>query len=215
MWVFLRTLLRRFLDKILLVRWLLFLWRTTGKLNYLKLLRKRFGIQLTAEQIAVILTHIRKRKGCNLLIFGLGNDSLLWLMANRQGQTIFIEDNPRWLNKVKSQYSEISALLVSYQTKLRDWKEFLDKPEQLELDLSPDILNTKWDIILVDAPAGYYKRAPGRMKSIYMASQLANEGGDIFVHDCHRKVEQIYCDTFLSPDNLVNEIAHLRHYRLA
>jgi glucuronoxylan 4-O-methyltransferase len=206
---------RLFKNKVLTIRWFLFLWRTTGKINYLRFLRKRFGIQLTAKQIAAILTHIRQKKDCKLLVFGLGNDSLLWAMANRHGKTVFIEDNKRWFNKIKSRHPALSAFLVSYQTKRREWKNFIDRPDMLQLDLGPEIMGTKWDVIIVDAPAGFYKAAPGRMKSIYMASQLANNGGDIFVHDCHREVERIYCDTFLLPDNLINEIAHLRHYRQA
>jgi hypothetical protein len=81
---------RLFKNKVLTIRWFLFLWRTTGKINYLRFLRKRFGIQLTAKQIAAILTHIRQKKDCKLLVFGLGNDSLLWAMANRHGKTVIV-----------------------------------------------------------------------------------------------------------------------------
>ncbi|MDS9950744.1 MAG: transcriptional repressor [Planktomarina sp.] len=39
---------------------------------------------------------------------------------------------------------------------------------------------------LVDAPAGVYNADPGRMQSIYWASQLVSPCGDVFVHDVHR-----------------------------
>jgi uncharacterized protein (TIGR01627 family) len=81
----------------------------------------------------------------------------------------------------------------------------------------PDIVTKiRWNYIFVDAPAGYDTYLPGRMKSIYTAFQLAFNAPqtDIFVHDCHREVEAVYCDYFLKPENLIKEFCHLRHYRI-
>lgn len=198
----------------LLVRWL-FLWEKTGKRYYLSLLRNIIGIQLSVEQLEAILTVIQQKKDGNLLVFGLGNDSLLWLTANRTGKTIFIEEHQAWFNEFKSRYPEWLAYRVSYETKLCDWKLWLNKPEKLILELNPEIHHILWDIILVDAPIGYGDDGPGRMKSIYTASQLINQGGDIFVHDCDREVERVYSDTFLLPKNLLKEITNLRHYHFS
>jgi hypothetical protein len=64
-------------------------------------------------------------------------------------------------------------------------------------------------VIVVDAPAGYAnhfeltgREAPGRMKSIYMASKLVNKGGFVFVHDCDREVERRYATEYLSTERL-------------
>ena len=81
-----------------------------------------------------------------------------------------------------------------------------------------DTANEKWDVILVDAPSGYLtvEEQPGRMASIYMAKQLIEEGGIIFVHDCEREVEAIYTDKFLGKENLIQEVfgrALMRMYR--
>ena len=94
----------------------------------------------------------------------------------------------------------------------------LDTPALLESDIPDKLSAEKWDIILVDAPAGYAEETPGRMKSIYMASQLIKSGGDVFVHDCNREVEDVYSLHFLGKDNLVCEIiasiGNLRHFKI-
>jgi len=213
-WIKTRKFLPQAFKDKLLVRWFL-LWEKTGKLKYLKRLRIIIGIQLSVKQLEAILTQIKQKTECKLLVFGLGNDSLLWVTANRSGQTVLLEEHQAWFNEFKSRYPEWLAYRVSYETKLRDWKTWLNQPDKLTLDLNPEIHQTPWDIILVDGPIGYGDDAPGRMKSIYTASQLINQGGDIFVHDCEREVERVYCDTFLLPKNLVKEITNLRHYRFS
>ncbi len=82
-------------------------------------------------------------------------------------------------------------------------------------DLPPEVRDTEWDVVLVDAPRGTRWYRPGRMKSIYTASVLADpSGGDVFVHDCHRRVEREASDRFLGPEQLVKEAGSMRHYRL-
>jgi hypothetical protein len=213
-WIQTRKFLSQAFKDKLLLRYLA-LWEKTGKLKYLKRLRIIIGIQLSVKQLEAILTQIKQKKDCQLLVFGLGNDSFLWANANQTGQTVFLEEHQVWFNEFKSRYPHLSAEIVSYNTKMRDWKIWLNQPEKLTLDLKQEILQTQWDIILVDAPVGYHDDAPGRMKSIYTASQLIHQNGDIFVHDCEREVERVYCDTFLLSKNLVKEITNLRHYRFS
>jgi len=62
---------------------------------------------------------------------------------------------------------------------------------------------------VVDGPAGYDnceeytgREAPGRMKSIYMASKLVAQGGAVFVHDCERLAEQQYAERYLGSHRL-------------
>jgi len=179
-------------------------------LKEIKSEREKLQIQLEPEQLDSIIKAIGG--GCNLLVFGLGNDTPFWLKANEKGKTIFIEDSKWWAGKVKQVCPEAKYILVKYGTKLTEYKDLLDKPEKLDLELNDEIRNTKWDVILVDAPRGYEDEHPGRMKSIYEASILIKKGGHIFVHDCNRTVEKVYTDKYLRPENLVEEIATLRHY---
>jgi hypothetical protein len=89
--------------------------------------------------------------------------------------------------------------------------------EKLAMVLPNDLATTEWDVVFVDAPTGWGDGTTGRMKSIFAASNLVTNG-HVFVHDCEREVEILYCDTFLRPENLVREIkatdsGYLRHYR--
>jgi glucuronoxylan 4-O-methyltransferase len=83
------------------------------------------------------------------------------------------------------------------------------------MNLPESVERTRWDIVLVDAPEGWDETTPGRMKSIFLASQLVAADGDVFVHDCDRQVERAFCDRFLKPENLFAEVESLRHYRIA
>ncbi len=84
------------------------------------------------------------------------------------------------------------------------------------MNLPGNIENVSWDIIIVDAPGGWNDQLPGRMKSIYAASRLVSDIGDVFVHDCNRTIEDVYTRTFLKTENLKSEInastGLLRHY---
>ena len=59
--------------------------------------------------------------------------------------------------------------------------------------------------------------SPGRMQSIYTSSVLAkkSENIDVFVHDCDREVEKVYCDFFFADMELIAEFDRLRHYKKA
>ncbi len=177
----------------------------------LSLIRRRCKIQLTTKMLQNISKTIQRESPCNLLVFGLGNDSFLWSFVNSKGTTIFLEDNEKWFQRATKNSKVLVAHMVDYNTRLKDWEIFLENPSLLEMDFPDIVKSTKWDIILVDAPAGWGK-GPGRMKSIYQASKLVNRPGHVFVHDCEREIENIYCNTFLKEENLKTEINNLRHY---
>lgn len=182
------------------------------KLKDIKRIRDKLDIQLKVDELVLIIKVLEK-KPCNFLVFGLGNDTPLWLKVNKKGTTIFIEDLKGWFDKFKTKY-KVDAYLVKYKTKRRDWKKLLKEPSKLFLKLSKKIMNTKWDVILVDAPRGWKEEQPGRMQSIYIASKLIKKKGDVFVHDCWREVESVYSNKFLLKKNLVKEIKGLRHYHI-
>ena len=150
-----------------------------------------------------------------MLVFGLGKDSKLWMDNNSLGKTVFLEDDKTWFDRICAEIPGINAYLVNYNSQRKDWQNWLKgNTQDLLLDLPSEILETKWDIIFVDAPAGWSDETPGRMKSIYTAAHLAHKskGCHVFVHDCNRKVEAVYCSKFLLDENLVSSPYKLRHY---
>ena len=148
---------------------------------------------------------------CNYLVFGVGNDSLLQHLSNPGGRTVFLEDNPEWIETCRQRWSELSIELVAYNTTPDQWKELLDRPSDLRLELPRHVAEETWRVIFVDAPSGRYV---GRMKSIYTASQMAENAGrsDVFLHDTQRKVETAYARKFLKRSRLVKRIRNLEHY---
>jgi glucuronoxylan 4-O-methyltransferase len=181
-------------------------------------MKKLNGIQLSSKQLKVIVLIIKEKVPCRLLIFGLGNDSAFWFKLNKGGITIFLEDNTDWFQIITQRIKNLTAFMVNYNTKINDWDMLLKFPSLLDMNLPTIVEKEKWDVIIVDAPSGWNDQSPGRMKSIYLSSRLIKYSGDIFVHDCNREVESIYCNRFLKENNLQKEIkasgGFLRHYKM-
>lgn len=186
-------------------------WTAPWTLNAMRRLN---DIQLSRRELESIIGAIKSRGRCRLLVFGLGNDSFFWDCINQGGKTIFLEDNEYWFDKILRQHQNLNAFRVDYNSKRTQWQDFLHSPELLDMELPDDALKNTWDVILVDAPAGYADSSPGRMKSIYLASKLSCDGGDIFVDDCDREIENIYSTHYLNDKNLVEKIGKLKHYNL-
>jgi hypothetical protein len=53
--------------------------------------------QATEEEYAAVRDAIMNRAPCNVLVFGFGLDAPLWLAANPEGRTTFLESDPGWL----------------------------------------------------------------------------------------------------------------------
>jgi uncharacterized protein (TIGR01627 family) len=154
-------------------------------------------MQLQPAELRPVVREIVNRPGCSLLVFGCGNDSPFWERINHDGRTAFLEDDPIWLEQTRSRLPGAEVYPVRYDTRRADWLLLLDDPEKLHVDLPPEVSSERWDVILVDGPAGYEDGQPGRMKSIFVASQLVASGGCVFVHDCDRQVERQYCERYL------------------
>jgi len=172
--------------------------------------------QLSVVEYALIAATLSHKTPCNMLVFGMGRDSSLWITINEQGTTIFLEDNQEWFDRISQENPQINAYLVTYNTQRRQWQELLNRNDEakLLLDLPDVIKEVKWDLIFVDAPEGWSDEKPGRMKSIFTAAKLAHDSKNchVFVHDCNRNVEAVYCDKFLCADNLISTQDRLRHY---
>jgi glucuronoxylan 4-O-methyltransferase len=172
-------------------------------------------VQLETRELRPIVTAIEERPGCALLVFGCGNDSPFWEKVNRGGTTAFLEDDPEWVADARAELTTATVHSVRYGTRLADWRSLLDRPSELVMDLPADVASRRWDVILVDGPAGYNDARPGRMKSIYAASRLVAPGGRVFVHDCERPAEQAFASRYLSDDRVFVEVkgrALLRGY---
>lgn len=178
------------------------------------LARWRFGIQMHVSELRTVARALRPPR--RFLVFGLGNDSVLWHRLNAGGRTCFIESDVDWYRRVTGRHPQIEAHLVRYATRRPAWRELLEQPERLAMELPGAVADTGWDVVLVDGPPGWHDGAEGRMQSIYMAARLVRGGGDVFVHDAEREVERAYCARYLGRANLVGRVrgsAVLEHYR--
>jgi len=165
--------------------------------------------QMTEEEYRYISSFLMDK---NLLVFGTGYDSDLWRYANRNGRTVFLEHNSKWITNLEDTYH------ITYTSNLRrDKHKLLEQYKNgvtanFEIDLPNQIKNNSWDVIIIDSPEGGKKKYyHGRMQSIYSAKILAHSETDIFVHDCDRYVEDKYSDEMFS--TFVTQLTKLRHYK--
>jgi len=180
---------------------------------FIRLARDANQIHLGVDEIIFIAGRIKRKVPCRLLVFGFGYDSYFWHQLNRGGETIFIEDDSSWFNRVKQEQPHLSGCLVDYGTRRAQWQEFLVAPDRLAMRFPDEVEAAPFDCILVDGPHGWVDTDPGRMKSIFAAARLIGAGGEVFVHDCDRIVEKTYCDRFFGSGVLETDLGKLRHYR--
>lgn len=147
----------------------------------------------------------------NVLIFGTGHDTELWRTANKDGVTVFLEHDDKWIpNNTENVFK------VNYTTDISEAEELLEeyhskKYKRLRLAIPKELKTIKWDIILVDAPPGWKEGTPGRMQSIYTAKVLANKNTNIFVHDCDRTVEDMFTSVMFK--TTVKKLTKLKHFK--
>lgn len=194
--------------------------------------------QQSRSEISVSLEVLRRRSPCNFLVFGLGHDSPMWSAFNAGGTTVFLEEDPKWFQSVLRDSPTLHAHNIRYSTKQSEADDLISKyrsePECLPprahlkgnrhcrlalADLPAEIYETEWDLIMVDAPKGYFAEAPGRMGAIYSAAVMARarRGGgvtDVFLHDVDRKVEKKYGMEFLCKKHLVAATGRLWHFQI-
>ncbi|KAL3843649.1 hypothetical protein ACJIZ3_001052 [Penstemon smallii] len=190
--------------------------------------------QQTIKEISVTSRILDKKSPCNFLIFGLGHDSLMWHALNHGGRTIFLEEDEAWIEQIKRRFPMLETYHVTYDSKVNQANNLMQVgkgPEctavsnpkysmcQLALKSLPsEVYDIKWDLIMVDAPTGYYEEAPGRMTAIYTAGMMARnrrEGGGethVFVHDVNREVEDKFSMEFLCEGYLKKQEGRLRHF---
>jgi len=145
---------------------------------------------------------------CNLLVFGLGNDSFLWHNLNKDGTTVFIEDDIEWISNFEN--SDLNIIPVKYNTFVEDYKILKYNESKLTIELPENITNKEWDFIFVDGPLGHQPprpwAGPGRMKSLYTAFTLIKNNGVVVVDDFSRPIENNYTRHFFGKDNIYKVI---------
>lgn len=171
-----------------------------------KALSKQRRIQFTEAEALLVASAISQFRPCRFLVFGAGNDSSMWRRLNEGGTTVFLEHNPEWIDKIRKADASLDIRPVEYTTRITRWREFLRTPDPLAPVLPEDICETRWDVILVDAPNGFamvdeypgFGPIHGRMQSIYAAGRLVAPHGYVFIHDAQREVENACCDKLLA-----------------
>ncbi|XP_052205411.1 probable methyltransferase At1g27930 [Diospyros lotus] len=192
--------------------------------------------QQSLAEISISFDVLRSLSPCNFLVFGLGHDSLMWASLNPGGTTLFLEEDPKWVQtvlkgspdlqayyvKYRTQLSEADHLLSTYKSELECFKWYLKGNEKCKLALNnlPNVVYEKeWDLIMVDAPRGYFAEAPGRMAAIYSAAVMGRNRKrwgmtHVFLHDVDRKVEKRFAEEFLCKKHLVKGVGRLWHFEI-
>ncbi|CAA3012299.1 glucuronoxylan 4-O-methyltransferase 3-like [Olea europaea subsp. europaea] len=190
--------------------------------------------QQTFKEISVSLRVLEKKSPCNFLVFGLGHDSLMWTALNHGGRTVFLEEDKSWIEQIKKQLPTLESYHVTYDTKVTQADELMEIGMREECKVVEDprfskcklalkglpseIYDIEWDLIMVDAPTGYFDGAPGRMSAIYTAGLMARnkEMGetDVFVHDVDRVVEDKFSKSFLCEGYLQEQEGRIRHFTI-
>ncbi len=189
--------------------------------SYIRELVARNPHQMSEAEYAYITNCIAGRQPAKVLVFGVGNDSDLWCRVNAGGLTMSIENDEEWAQRVSHNVPDINVVMCTYTTRL-DQADALLQAHKIgrsipRLNIPDSISKTTWDVIIVDAPFGGAIDAPGRMQSIFEASQLSKHGGvvDIFIHDINRPVEKMYADYFFGQSAIQTQFSRLRHVRIS
>jgi len=170
-------------------------------------IEKTKGKQMTEEEYRYIASFL---DNVNFLVFGTGHDSDLWRFCNRNGRTIFLENNSDWITNYEDTFLvEYSTVRTQAKKLLREFSK--GKEDNLKMNLPKEIHQIDWDVIFVDSPEGHSRNNPGRMQSIYTAKELSKNKTEVFIHDCNRFVEDRYSKAMF---NEVVMLTKLRHCRL-
>ncbi|KAL6011557.1 hypothetical protein ACLOJK_002005 [Asimina triloba] len=194
--------------------------------------------QQSIDEIRISFDILKVASPCNFLVFGLGHDSLMWTSFNPRGTTLFLEEDPKWVQSVLKSAPFLRAHTVNYPTHLSQADALivgyrsesaclpprvrLKGNQQCKLALStlPDeIYDREWDLIMIDAPRGYQADLPGRMGAIYTAAVMArNRRGKgvthVFLHDVDRRVEKLFAEEFLCRKYRKHAVGRLWHFEI-
>lgn len=81
--------------------------------------------QQSIGEITVSFDVLRSIGPANFLVFGLGHDSLMWAALNPRGKTLFLEEDPKWVQTVLKDAPDLRAHTVRYRTHLSQAQQLL------------------------------------------------------------------------------------------
>jgi glucuronoxylan 4-O-methyltransferase len=81
--------------------------------------------QQSKEEIMVTARVLSKRGPCNLLVFGLGHDSMMWAALNVGGKTMFLEEDATWIKETRKLHPSLRSVAVTYETRVSEAGELL------------------------------------------------------------------------------------------
>ncbi|XP_052135413.1 probable methyltransferase At1g27930 [Oryza glaberrima] len=207
---------------------------------------------LAPKEAALLRSVVAARAPCRLLVFGLSPQlaALAAVNAGEGAATAFVTDSAEDADSARRSLRGGSAASAAaaakiHQVRYRDaageaWpllRRARDSPAcrrptgavgrsgchlALTATLPREVLDARWDVLVVDGPSGAAAGEPGRMGAIYTAAALARasaaggrEAVDVAVHDVHRTVERWYAWEYLCEDNLAAAKGRLWHFRVA
>ncbi|KAL3599430.1 hypothetical protein D5086_007348 [Populus alba] len=150
--------------------------------------------QQSLAEISVTFDVLKTRSPCNFLVFGLGFDSLMWTSLNPHGTTLFLEEDPKWVQTIVKKAPTLNAHTVQYRTQLQEANSLLKtyrseplcSPSKAYLrgnykcklaltGLPDEVYDKEWDLIMIDAPRGYgyfVERESGTIDEKIIASAM-------------------------------------------
>lgn len=152
--------------------------------------------QMSLHEYVEITHVINKRSPCNVLIYGLSNDSELYMKMNAGGNNIFIETDMEWIKKASKKIPTENIIHHVFQTSV---KKSLENKCTSSYILSNYLNLYDWSVIIVDGPKGWRNDMMGREIPIRESSSILkkiNSGIDVFVHDVDRPLEKMACDKY-------------------
>lgn len=170
-----------------------------------------------------VWSHVRDNAPQNLLVWGLGYDSVMLDRLNEGGYTLFLEFDTSWVSESDaSDLNYMSYDANELQTNVSDFAVFLESPHRTNLTLVEEV--PCWDTILVDSPNGFRREHPGRGVPIYTAkkdiegciassSYATNKIATVFVHDCNREAEDAFTRKFLGAPIVELGFKQLREFQ--
>ncbi|ESW27547.1 hypothetical protein PHAVU_003G211500 [Phaseolus vulgaris] len=190
---------------------------------------------LTEKEFKVLSDLIALKSPCNLLIFGFQPQYLILSNMNAAGSTIFLDDDPDKISKVRINSNNTQIYRFEYNTPTKAGYKLLQHARQNPAACVPNprflqkskcklalknlplqVYEKNWDVMVVDGPSGGSPESPGRMGSIYTTSVLARAGNtsDVIVHDVDRIIEKWFSWEFLCDENLLYSKGKLWHFRI-
>ena len=171
--------------------------------------------QMSLHEYVEITHVINQRSPCNVLIYGLGNDSDLYMKINPEGNNIFVETDREWIQKASKKVPVDNIIHHVFQTSV---KQSLENKCTSTYILSNYLHLYDWNVIIVDGPRGWRNDMMGREIPIRESSYILkniNSSVDVFVHDVDRPLEKMACDIYFpstANKSSYDRTFHFRNY---